>query len=203
MSHSQTSVLSGIQHLHKTMQIYAKQLMKLAKQRELDVKIYETIRLPERQLYLFEKKYTQLKTGSMHEYGAALDAIFKGNDPWGNKHPWDKLGQIGKDLGLCWGGNFKGAWDRPHFQLIPAQKTPQKKIRQGKFPKPYPEVLKKGDYGDLVKILQTLIIRKGIFNLTADGIFGNKTQMAVEKVQYENKLTIDGVVWGGVWKALV
>jgi peptidoglycan L-alanyl-D-glutamate endopeptidase CwlK len=29
---------------------------------------------------------------------------------------WEKIGGIGKGLGLEWGGDFKSIKDRPHFQ---------------------------------------------------------------------------------------
>lgn len=56
---------------------------------------------------------------SYHNYGLAGDLVFKvdGAWNWGKENPWDELGSLGKQLGLEWGGDFKGFPDRPHFQL--------------------------------------------------------------------------------------
>ena len=56
---------------------------------------------------------------SMHQWGVAFD--FYRNDKKGafeNKDGFfDKVGSIGKDLGLMWGGDWKSPVDKPHFQL--------------------------------------------------------------------------------------
>ena len=49
-------------------------------------------------------------------------------------------------------------------------------------------ILKKGDKGEEVKKLQTLL------GLTADGDFGNKTDEAVKQFQKDNGLVVDGIV---------
>jgi len=69
------------------------------------------------------KKYwvTKAKGGqSFHNFGLAfdivvLDAIHK--DEWDDSHPgWAAAAQIGKQLGLEWGGDWTGFVDRPHYQ---------------------------------------------------------------------------------------
>lgn len=56
---------------------------------------------------------------SMHQWGVAFD--FYRNDGKGafeNKDGFfDKVGKIGKSLGLMWGGDWKSPVDKPHFQL--------------------------------------------------------------------------------------
>jgi peptidoglycan hydrolase-like protein with peptidoglycan-binding domain len=49
-------------------------------------------------------------------------------------------------------------------------------------------ILKKGDKGEEVKKLQTLL------GVTADGDFGNKTDEAVKQFQKDNGLVVDGIV---------
>jgi peptidoglycan LD-endopeptidase CwlK len=68
---------------------------------------------------------TKAKPGySWHNFGLAFDVAFlteEGRITWTG--PWDKLGAIGEELGLVWGGNFKTFQDRPHFEYHPAGET--------------------------------------------------------------------------------
>lgn len=65
------------------------------------------------------KKVTNAKGGqSWHNYGLAVDVVFKVNGQWSwdEANPWSKLGMIGQQHGLEWGGAWKSSKDRPHFQ---------------------------------------------------------------------------------------
>ena len=56
---------------------------------------------------------------SRHITGRAIDiALFQGkNVVWESKH-YNRAGEIGEQLGLVWGGRWKGGkTDRPHFEL--------------------------------------------------------------------------------------
>lgn len=53
--------------------------------------------------------------------------------------------------------------------------------------------LRQGDRGDKVVLLQQALSRKG-FGVRVDGVFGASTELAVEALQQENGLDIDGVV---------
>lgn len=55
-------------------------------------------------------------------------------------------------------------------------------------------VLKQGSKGELVKAVQTKLIKWGYLTGRADGIFGAKTKTAVIKFQRKNGLTADGVI---------
>lgn len=55
-------------------------------------------------------------------------------------------------------------------------------------------VLKQGSKGDLVKTVQTKLIKWGYLTGKADGIYGAKTKAAVIKFQRKNGLTADGVI---------
>ena len=57
-------------------------------------------------------------------------------------------------------------------------------------------VLKIGQSGDLVRILQELL------DLRPDGVFGNKTKLAVVNFQKQNKLISDGIVGPMTWMEL-
>lgn len=54
--------------------------------------------------------------------------------------------------------------------------------------------LSHGDKGSAVKTLQTNLNKLGYNCGTPDGIFGNKTDLAVEKLQKDNGLVADGIV---------
>ena len=55
---------------------------------------------------------------SRHIGGRAIDlTLFSGKNPvWESKH-YDTAGEIGKQLGLVWGGDWKRTKDKPHFEL--------------------------------------------------------------------------------------
>jgi len=56
---------------------------------------------------------------SRHIGGRAIDlTLFSGKNPvWDSKH-YDRAGAIGEELGLVWGGRWRGGkTDRPHFEL--------------------------------------------------------------------------------------
>ena len=55
-------------------------------------------------------------------------------------------------------------------------------------------VLKQGSKGDLVKTVQTKLIKWGYLTGKADGIFGVKTKAAVIKFQRKNGLAADGII---------
>lgn len=64
-------------------------------------------------------------------------------------------------------------------------------------------VLKQGSKGDLVKAVQTKLIKWGYLTGRADGIFGAKTKTAVIRFQRKNGLTADGVIGTRTAQALV
>lgn len=58
---------------------------------------------------------------SFHNYGLAVDSAFIGSDPYLEKNPkgdqlWRIYGQIGKNHGLIWGGDWSRFTDKPHLQ---------------------------------------------------------------------------------------
>ena len=61
---------------------------------------------------------------------------------------------------------------------------------------PQRAMLRKGDQGDSVKQLQSLL------KVTADSFFGPKTEAAVKAFQKQHNLTVDGLVGPATWAAL-
>lgn len=102
-------------------------LLEEAKKEGLNVGIFEGFRSWDRQNKLYYqgrrnpgKIVTNSPAGySWHNFGIAADIVFKENGKWSwdLKHDWKKLGEIGKSLGLEWGGSWKKLKDMPHFQF--------------------------------------------------------------------------------------
>lgn len=72
---------------------------------------------------LSEKEANRIVTNakawqSFHQYGFAFDCVpLQGGKPdWSNAEAYRLLGEIGKQVGLEWGGNWKHFKEFPHFQ---------------------------------------------------------------------------------------
>lgn len=108
-----------------------------ARSEGLMICLYETYRSQERQLELFNKGATKLKKNGMHHFGVAADLVFlntNGNPSWDGKYNWARMGYIGQNLGLEWGGSWVDFRDMPHFQFIPATVSKQAKIVAENYP---------------------------------------------------------------------
>jgi peptidoglycan hydrolase-like protein with peptidoglycan-binding domain len=55
-------------------------------------------------------------------------------------------------------------------------------------------ILKRGDSGEAVKLLQGMLNKIRFDCGIADGVFGNKTELAVKSFQQKYKIQVDGVV---------
>lgn len=67
------------------------------------------------------KKVTNAKPGqSWHNFGLAFDVVplVNGKAVW-DRPFWKRIGDLGKQIGLIWGGDFKTFKDRPHFEYHP------------------------------------------------------------------------------------
>ena len=76
---------------------------------------------------------------SMHQWGVAFDfyradgkGIYENGDNF-----FERVGRIGKSLGLMWGGDWKGMPDRPHFQLPDWGSTATRLKKQYKTPEKF------------------------------------------------------------------
>lgn len=61
--------------------------------------------------------------------------------------------------------------------------------------------LRRGDSGLAVRVLQRFLFDRG-YQVSNDGIFGKKTEDAVENFQTNCKLLADGIVGSKTWLAL-
>lgn len=108
--------------LHPALAEKVKKMIDICTAEGLTVDIFQGYRSFEEQqkLYLQRPKVTNASSGkSWHNYGLAVDLVFKDNGKWSWKdtHNWSRLGEIGEAFGLEWGGRWKGIVDKPHFQL--------------------------------------------------------------------------------------
>jgi len=90
-----------------------------------EVRVVEGFRSLERQKELYEQGrttpgavVTNAKAGeSFHNYGVAVDFVFRKEGYNASSALWNLLGKVGKLQGFEWGGDWKGFKDRPHFEL--------------------------------------------------------------------------------------
>lgn len=104
----------------------AQKLIEKCKNQNIEIIVTQTFRSFNEQANLYAqgrsksgKIVTNAKPGySMHNYGLAFDfcPIIDGKAAWDRVDLFEKVGVIGKSIGLEWGGDFKSIKDRPHFQ---------------------------------------------------------------------------------------
>lgn len=112
--------------LHPHIQEICRDFIYKCKLSGIDVIITQTLRTKAEQDSLYAQGRT--KPGNIvtkcrypmspHCWGCAFDIAVKvdGKVTWGHPELYRKAGQIGKSLGLVWGGDFKSFIDTPHFE---------------------------------------------------------------------------------------
>ncbi len=50
-------------------------------------------------------------------WGHAVDLYFTTGDPFGEDQPWARFGELCREAGLKWGGDWVRFKDRPHVEL--------------------------------------------------------------------------------------
>lgn len=114
--------------LHPEMKAAAVALLEDAFDEGIDLTITQGFRSSQEQKRLYDQGrttpgpiVTNAKPGvSKHEYGLAFDVAplnDKGKPHWPEDNElWNKIGELGKAIGLRWGGDFTSIKDRPHFE---------------------------------------------------------------------------------------
>ena len=127
--------------LHPKLQLKLLQLIMLCNEKGLKIQITECLRTKEEQDALFAQGRTKpgnvvtnapgSSYSSCHQWGIAADycradgrAAFDNSDGF-----FDKVGKIGMQIGLEWGGSWTSPVDKPHFQLPDWGSTPNR-LRQ-------------------------------------------------------------------------
>ena len=133
----------------------ARQLIEQAYKEGINVIITQGLRTVEEQNELYAqgrtkpgKIVTNAKGGySYHNFGLAFDfAVLNpdGSVNWNVDEKWKRVGQLGKSLGLEWGGDWRDFPDYPHFQLtfglsladLRAGKRPTEQVAAQSKPQP-------------------------------------------------------------------
>lgn len=123
---------SRLSQLHPKVNALGASLIAEAAKRGIPVLITQGLRTWEEQDALYAKGRTVAPIGkqyivtkakggqSYHNFGLAFDLApldSVGKADWDTSHPsWKVLAEIGKSLGLEWGGDWVGFKDLPHFQ---------------------------------------------------------------------------------------
>ena len=103
------------------LQDYADKLVERAAAEGIDLKVTSLVRSREEQQRLYDAWLARGKTGlpaappgkSKHEQGIAFDVAIAGG---GSPEQWQRLGRLGKSMGLRWGGDFSRS-DPVHFEI--------------------------------------------------------------------------------------
>lgn len=113
---------TAISTLHRNVQPLARGLVKAAAQGGIEIKVTSGTRTYAEQDKLFAQGgVTKARGGqSNHNFGLAFDiTIFDGAQPVWESPKYKTVGQLGKSLGLSWGGDWTSIVDEPHFELRP------------------------------------------------------------------------------------
>lgn len=129
--------MRDITQLHPELQKKIAQLQELCVQNGVPIGISECLRTVAEQDALYAKGRTSSGSivtnckgssySSMHQWGVAFDFYLKvdvdGDGQWTDDiyndatKLFEKVGALGKSIGLEWGGDWKSPVDKPHFQL--------------------------------------------------------------------------------------
>lgn len=102
------------------------ELIKKCSEEGIKIRITEDTRTVDKQNDCYDNGTSKVKGdeyGSDHQWGIAFDIYVEGengentyDDPK-YTDDWNKVGEIGKEIGLEWGGDWETFTDKPHFSL--------------------------------------------------------------------------------------
>lgn len=128
--------------LHPLLQAKCHDLLDAAKKAGIELMVTGTLRTKAEQEALYAQgrsKPGKIVTRarypySLHCWGLAFDiaVVRDGKADWDAADLYEKVGKMGTDLGLVWGGNFKSFKDMTHFEL--AGYDPHKLLNQWRTP---------------------------------------------------------------------
>ena len=127
----------------------------LCKEAGLNVKVTETVRDDEYQRYLAANGYASKKatrpTFHSVKAGLAFDICknVKGHE-YDDLSFFDRCGQIAKQVGFSWGGDWKSFPDKPHIQWDAHGKYTGSMILAGKFPPEMEEYMTQADFNRMM-----------------------------------------------------
>lgn len=130
-----------ISKLHPSIRPMAEALLRDAEAAGISLVITQGLRTNEEQARLYAqgrtapgKIVTHAPPGSSwHNFGLAFDVALlrDGKATWPNDLAlWARIGELGKAVGLEWGGDFVSFKDRPHFEHHPGISLSQARAGQ-------------------------------------------------------------------------
>jgi hypothetical protein len=131
-------MLTDLNALHPYLRDKVCKLIELCRQKGIELAVVETYRTHTKQneYRTMGKKYTRSGGGnSKHQYGLAVDVVpvVDGKAQWDNIRLWRKVGLLGEQLGLRWGGRWKNPFDPGHFEWSGGLSSAH--LKSGHFPK--------------------------------------------------------------------
>lgn len=118
--------MADLEKLKPKVRALALDLARRAQENGIDIMFTCTLRTASEQDKLYArgrtvpgKIVTQTRGGeSLHNYGVAFDVcpVIAGRAVWNDASLFNRLGRIGRSLGLEWGGDWRKFPDKPHFQ---------------------------------------------------------------------------------------
>lgn len=114
-------MIADLNALHPYFRDQVSELIRRCRSAGIRLAIVESYRTPAKQAEYFAmgRQYTNTGGGkSRHQYGVAVDVvpIVKSKAVWNNRQLWKKIGLIGEELGLRWGGRWHVLYDPGHFE---------------------------------------------------------------------------------------
>ena len=146
---------SDLQYLRADVRANCETFLALCKEAGLNVKVTETVRDDEYQRYLAANGYAA-KTATVPTFhsvkaGLAFDICknVKGHE-YDDLSFFDRCGQIAKQVGFSWGGDWKSFPDKPHIQWDAHGKYTGSMILAGKFPPEMEEYMTQADFNRMM-----------------------------------------------------
>ena len=146
---------SDLQYLRADVRANCETFLALCKEAGLNVKVTETVRDDEYHRYLAANGYAS-KTATRPTFhsvkaGLAFDICknVKGHE-YDDLSFFDRCGQIAKQVGFSWGGDWKSFPDKPHIQWDAHGKYTGSMILAGKFPPEMEEYMTQADFNKMM-----------------------------------------------------
>ena len=117
-----------IASLHQQVQPLARSLVQIAAEHGVEIRVISGNRTYEEQAVLFAQGrtasgpiVTRAQAGwSNHNFGLAFDiGVWENGQYQPESKSYRIVGNLGKAIGLEWGGDWKSIVDEPHFEVVP------------------------------------------------------------------------------------
>jgi hypothetical protein len=131
-------MIADLNALHPYFRDKVVALINVCKAKGIELAVVESYRTHAKQneYKAMGKGYTRSGGGkSKHQYGLAIDVVpvVDSVAQWSNTRLWRKVGVIGEQLGLRWGGRWKSLYDPGHFEWTGGLSSYH--LAQGQWPK--------------------------------------------------------------------